>query len=1055
MKLKTGRKILSFLLTIALLLGLMQGLGLTGFTYDDNPYAALVPTSSDDSNALNDKLISFNGNMWYIIEDNSTAVNSGTVTLLHATFLAKVPFSSSKDNTAYKGSNIEGFLNGYYEGSFAQFSNAIVPTNLNDVNVTGAKLYLLSTAEAQSLPDNVKKIGCDWWLRTQGNVQCGTFVGEFGNIENSVTYVTSSLAARPALRLDLSKVIFSDKTFLLDEDHNFTYTASGSTITAVCSAENCSLPLVDGRHTATLTIAAPKHNTYGDGKDAAAVITDEYRIRGDAKISYQKKNGSNYGTASETAPTDVGDYKASITIGSATASIEYTIAKAETEVQITVEPENSVYGQEISITATVDEDAIIIMKSEDGSEIFGGATLYIDGTNIASLGQGTNTVTFNIPNLDAGEHTIKVVYNGDEHFDSAESETVTINIGRAEPEITVTAEDINYGEAVQATVTVPDNATGSITAGLLKYGGIDPDTNEEIWNAVNGVPASITSGEQFEISGLAAGNYKLTVSLGEDSNYFSGSAEKAFKVNKAEPDMSVTVTPQNPASDGAFTLTVNLPDDATGDVIIRFNEVDLLGYIKLAEGNSQQFNCLQSGRYSGTAKYMPGENETKYLEKTVEFEFNVSAAAPNMTLTAEDITYGETATVTANLPRDTMWGSVTFRLDGADTGKTVYVSQGKAVCTFAGLNAGEHTVEAVFANDDKYADETKTITFNVAQKELTITAEDQTYPFNNQMQGEDGTTYTNSADISEKVTVDDPVTGDTLTSIVLTGQAKDIDEYEGKIVPSSAVIKNSGGQDVTSNYNITYTAGKLTITSVNAPLTINYVYAKGGEAAETHTEDVEIFTDYSVTSPEITGYTPEPATVEGTMENLDGVTETVTYTAIEYTATFVDENGETVEKVKFTVEDESIDEPEVPEKPNYTGKWEEYTIEAKDITIKPVYTIGGETVVNTDSESEITTDYKESKRYVFEPEFVPDGATAHVFYNGEDRGEGTSIEVKEPTDDYTVECKVLDAEGNEIASSGEIKVKVKNSFFDRLKWFFNNFWANILKTFIDALIAAC
>ncbi|MBQ6264785.1 MAG: hypothetical protein IJK60_04990, partial [Clostridia bacterium] len=60
-----------------------------------------------------------------------------------------------------------------------------------------------------------------------------------------------------------------------------------------------------------------------------------------------------------------------------------------------------------------------------------------------------------------------------------------------------------------------------------------------------------------------------------------------------KPEMTVTVTPENPVSDGSFTLTVNLPDDAAGNVIIRFNEVDLLGYIQLANGNSQDFNCLQ------------------------------------------------------------------------------------------------------------------------------------------------------------------------------------------------------------------------------------------------------------------------------------------------------------------------------------------------------------------------------------------------------------------------------------------------------------------------------
>ena len=111
---------------------------------------------------------------------------------------------------------------------------------------------------------------------------------------------------------------------------------------------------------------------------------------------------------------------------------------------------------------------------------------------------------------------------------------------------------------------------------------------------------------------------------------------------------------------------------------------------------------------------------------------------------------------------------------------------------------------------------------------------------------------------------------------------------------------------------------------------------------------------------------------------------------------------------------------------------------------------GGETTVKAvDCESEITTDYKESRRFVFETENMPTSAAAHVYYNGEDRGEGTSIFIKEPKDDYTVECKVLDAEGNEIASSGEIKVMVKHSFFDKIKWFFNNLLRILIKAIID------
>ena len=58
--------------------------------------------------------------------------------------------------------------------------------------------------------------------------------------------------------------------------------------------------------------------------------------------------------------------------------------------------------------------------------------------------------------------------------------------------------------------------------------------------------------------------------------------------------------------------------------------------------------------------------------------------------------------------------------------------------------------------------------------------------------------------------------------------------------------------------------------------------------------------------------------------------------AIEYTATFI-ADGEVVDTVKFTVEDESITKPAVPEKTGYAGKWEDYTLTAEDITINAVY----------------------------------------------------------------------------------------------------------------------
>ena len=60
-------------------------------------------------------------------------------------------------------------------------------------------------------------------------------------------------------------------------------------------------------------------------------------------------------------------------------------------------------------------------------------------------------------------------------------------------------------------------------------------------------------------------------------------------------------------------------------------------------------------------------------------------------------------------------------------------------------------------------------------------------------------------------------------------------------------------------------------------LTIHYLYAGGGTAAADHVKSLMQGTEYSVTSPEISGYTVDMATVSGSMPAQD-VTETVTYT---------------------------------------------------------------------------------------------------------------------------------------------------------------------------------
>ena len=65
-------------------------------------------------------------------------------------------------------------------------------------------------------------------------------------------------------------------------------------------------------------------------------------------------------------------------------------------------------------------------------------------------------------------------------------------------------------------------------------------------------------------------------------------------------------------------------------------------------------------------------------------------------------------------------------------------------------------------------------------------------------------------------------------------------------------------------------------------LTVNYVMSDGSTAPASHTEQVVFNTDYSVASPAVAGYTPDVATVTGTMDDVNGKTATVTYTPNDY-----------------------------------------------------------------------------------------------------------------------------------------------------------------------------
>ena len=159
--------------------------------------------------------------------------------------------------------------------------------------------------------------------------------------------------------------------FPVSHNHSFTYSASGATITATCSEDDCSL--TDNK--ATLTIAKPALTTYGGTGDAAATLTGltdfntaTNRNVAVGDIKYVGREGTTY-SESATAPTDAGKYTAKITVAGETASVNYEITKASETA-----PNSDTTQLNINYTAET-------ISAKDGYEVAGDG----NGTSISSF----------------------------------------------------------------------------------------------------------------------------------------------------------------------------------------------------------------------------------------------------------------------------------------------------------------------------------------------------------------------------------------------------------------------------------------------------------------------------------------------------------------------------------------------------------------------------------------------------------------------------------------------------------------------------------------------
>ena len=238
------------------------------------------------------------------------------------------------------------------------------------------------------------------------------------------------------------------------------------------------------------------------------------------------------------------------------------------------------------------------------------------------------------------------------------------------------------------------------------------------------------------------------------------------------------------------SITHKLPDGATGTIKYYLQDGTFLGELGVSESlvlpllDARAYVVI--AQYQGDYVFIPATDTALVTLKPAD----ISAA----TVEASNQTYNGSALT----PDPTVKLGYTELVKDTDYTVTSYddnINAGSAAITVTGK--GNYSGTATGA-------------FTINRAPLTITAKDQTYTYNGQIQGEGDTAYEDPAEIAEKVTVKGLQNGDEITSLVLDGAEKEIGVYKDRIQITGFTI--NGKPEAKDNYNITLLPGTLTIT---------------------------------------------------------------------------------------------------------------------------------------------------------------------------------------------------------------------------------------------------
>jgi autotransporter-associated beta strand protein len=565
----------------------------------------------------------------------------------------------------------------------------------------------------------------------------------------------------------------------------------------------------------------------------------------------------------------VASFNANSSFTSSTSPVATQVVTADnTNTALTSTPNPSVFGQSVTITATV-------TAANPGTGFASGLVTFTDMTTGLTLAtgvplNGAGQASFTTTTLTGGTHSIVASYGATTSFNASSSAplTQTVNASNSKTVLTSTTNPTVFGQAATFTAIVSATGGGSGTPSgtVTFFDGTNPLGTGSLDNTGKAVFTTPSSAP------LTVGPHSITAVYGATANFNTSTSNAVTQQVNAANTITTVGSSQNASvysQSVTFTATVFAANPGTGIPTGSVNFFD--GTTPIGSGNlnssgvaTMSTTTLNVGGHPITAVYAATTNYGTSISSSLNQVVNQDGTsvaltvAPSQSVFTQNVTF--TATVSAappggNGPGSTPTGIVTFLDGGNSIGTGTLNGSGVATLTINNLPVGTHaSITASYGATGNFFGSTSPAVSEVVKQ--------------------DGTTTTISVSSSTSV-YSQPVT---FTATVLaqgsgvpaSGIVKFTDTSTGATLAAAVALSPSGTATLTTN---TLSVGNhnVTATFIASPNFTSSVSGPANEVVSTATTTTTVTSSSTQTGP--TSYTSvysEPVTLTAVVSAAPG-----------------------------------------------------------------------------------------------------------------------------------------------------------------------------------------